>query len=770
MKLFRSLFYSPVARGARPGTLLPRAPLSQRAAGRAAAGVLTALLAGPLLPPARNLRAAGEPVPSQVTIAVARLLENVHYSKLRLDDAMSRRLLRNYLDALDYNHIFFTQEDVRGFEAQWQEKLDDEILAGRTLAAHQIYDLFRRRAEERVAEAKDLLKTELSFSEERSVEFNRQKVPWPVDDKEARQLWRDRITSELLQERLAKKKTDPVQILGKRYDQFLRNLQEQTAEDVVKTFLLCLAQTYDPHSEYLSKNDLEQFSINMRLSLFGIGAKLRSEDGYAKIMELVPGGPALKGGKIKVGDRIVAVAQGDKEFVDCVDLKLDKVVNMIRGKKDTIVRIQVIPVDGTTGSERTTIEIKRDEVKLKDEEARGELLEWTRPNGQTMKLGVIVLPSFYGDPERNQNPHAKSTTRDVLALLNRLKQEGIQGLVMDLRRDGGGFLDEAVNLTGLFIKKGPVVQARSWNGEVAVSRDKDPTIAYDGPMLVLVNRQSASASEIFAGAMQDYGRAVVVGDSKTFGKGTVQQMIELSRAVPFLANGTDAGAVKLTIQKFYRVAGGSTQLRGVESDITLPSVFDQPELSEESLKDPLPYDTFSAVDFDKWDKPLHLDELRRRAQARIPQNPEFAYVLEDLERIRKRTAENRVSLNEQVRQAELEDDKARKESRDLERQERAKEKDPKVYRLTLDNVSKKELVQVKFVEPKTPKEGAASSPDDEDAPTSDAVSEPQKDKDGKLVFKSAPIRYDPVKQETLNLLGDLVDLTKLDVSTTAKKK
>jgi hypothetical protein len=253
--------------------------------------------------------------------------------------------------------------------------------------------------------------------------------------------------------------------------------------------------------------------------------------------------------------------------------------------------------------------------------------------------------------------------------------------------------------------------------------------------------------------MQDYGRAVVVGDSKTFGKGTVQQMIELSRAVPFLANGTDAGAVKLTIQKFYRVAGGSTQLRGVESDITLPSVFDQPELSEESLKDPLPYDTFSAVDFDKWDKPLHLDELRRRAQARIPQNPEFAYVLEDLERIRKRTAENRVSLNEQVRQAELEEDKARKESRDLERQERAKEKDPKVYRLTLDNVSKKELVQVKFVEPKTPKEGAASSPDDEDAPTSDAVSEPQKDKDGKLVFKSAPIRYDPVKQETLNLLG-----------------
>ena len=403
MKLLRSLALPSAA----DGTPQKRALLRGSRPAFAAFAACAVLLASPRFQTAHTLWAAGEPDPSQVTVAVARLLENVHYSKVRLDDAMSKRLLRNYLDALDYNHIFFTQEDVLGFETLWQEKLDDEILAGRTLAAHQIYDLFRKRAEERVAQAKELLKTELSFSEERSIEFNRQKVPWPADDTQARQLWRDRITSELIQERLAKKKTDPVQNISKRYDQFLRNLQEQTSEDVVKTFLLCLAQTYDPHSEYLSKNDLEQFAINMRLSLFGIGAKLRSEDGYAKIMELVPGGPALKGGKMKVGDRIVAVAQGDKEFVDCVDLKLDKVVNMIRGKKDTLVRIQVIPVDGTTGSERTTIEIKRDEVKLKDEEARGELLEWTRPNGQTMKLGVIVLPSFYGDPERNQNPNAK---------------------------------------------------------------------------------------------------------------------------------------------------------------------------------------------------------------------------------------------------------------------------------------------------------------------------------------------------------------------------
>jgi carboxyl-terminal processing protease len=753
---------------------------------------LAAMTALSFLPPAPSARA--EPDPGQVTLAVAKLLENVHYSKTPLNDAMSRKLLRNYLDTLDYNHLFFTQEDVDAFTSQWADRLDDEILAGRTLAAHQIYDLFRKRAEERIALAKELLAStsasSLVFEEDRTVEINRQKVPWPANEEAARQLWKDRVTSELLQERLgrtkndlpgrqnsgsepadkpAKKKTEPAQAVGKRYDQFMRNLQEQSSEDVVKTFLLCLAQAYDPHSEYLSKNDLEQFSINMRLSLFGIGAKLRSEDGYAKIWELVPGGPAMKSGKIKAGDRIVSVAQGDKEFVDCVDMKLDKIVNMIRGKKDTIVRIQLIPVDATNGTERNIVEIKRDEVKLKDEEARAELIEWTKPNGQTVKLGIIVLPSFYGDPERNSNPNAKSTTRDVLALLTRLKQEGIQGLVMDLRRDGGGFLDEAVNLTGLFIKKGPVVQARSWNGDVTISRDKDPAVAYDGPMLVLVNRQSASASEIFAGAMQDYGRAPIVGDSKTFGKGTVQQMIELSRAVPFLANGSDAGAVKLTIQKFYRVAGGSTQLHGVDSDIVLPSIYDQPEIGEESLKDPLPYDTFNSLEFDKWEKPLHIDELRRRSLARIPQNPEFAYVLEDLERIRKRAAENKLSLNEKTRQAELDEDKARKDARDAERLERAKERDPKVYRITLENAAKKELIPVRFVDPK-PSKDAPGPLDDEDAPASDALSEPQKDKDGRTVFKSPPIRLDPVKQETLNILTELIDLTKMDTTSTAKKK
>jgi carboxyl-terminal processing protease len=753
----------------------------------------------------------GEPDHAQITVAVSKLLESIHYSRQRLDDEGSARLLKNYLETLDYNHLFFTQKDVDALQSVWAARLDDEIHAGRTTAAHQIYDIFRQRAESRVAWAKDLLQSPLDFNGTGHVELNRSKASWPADEEEAKNLWKDRITSELLQEKLVRlerqeKKAresarekeaskepaeaqkaspksgkvpsegtpdlEPDQTVAKRYDRFLRDLRDQTAEDVLKTFLLSLAQIYDPHSEYLGKADLEQFAINMRLSLFGIGAKLRSEDGYAKIVELVPGGPALKSGKIKAGDRIVSVAQGDKEFVDCVDLKLDKVVGMIRGKKDTVVRLQIIPVDSTTGSDRVTVEIRRDEIKLKDEAARAELIEWPKPNGQSIKLGLIVLPSFYGDPDRTSNPNAKSTSRDVQALIRRLKQEGIQGLVMDLRRNGGGFLDEAVNLSGLFIKQGPVVQTRSWNGEIAVSRDKDSRIEYDGPLLVLVNRQSASASEIFAGAMQDYGRAVIIGDSKTFGKGTVQQMIELSRAFPLLGEGADPGAVKPTIQKFYRVAGGSTQLRGVESDIVLPSIYDQPELGEESLKDPLAYDTLSPLEFEKWDKNLHIGDLKNRSDTRIPLSKEFQYVMEDLTLIRKRTAENRVSLNQAQRQSQMAEEKKRKEHRDQERLAVAGGKEPRAFRITLDNVDQKQLVPIRFTPPKAPKETPASiPPDEEDVTPGDGPSEPQKDKDGKVIFKAPPIRFDPVKEETLNVLVDLIEMTAKETAPpTAKRR
>ena len=691
-----------------------------------------------------------EPDPAQLTIAVASVFEQLHYSKQRLDKALSRKVLRNYLDSLDHNHLFFTKEDVDGFTAKWGEALESEIIFGRLDAAREIHKVYRARVEEYVEFAKGALAEEPKLDGDHSIEVNRQKAPWPAAGEEARRLWRDRLDSELIQERLAKKKkAEPAAAIIKRYDQFLKGIREQKSEDVVNLFLLSIARTYDPHSDYLGKSDQEQFNISMRLSLFGIGARLRSEDGFTKVEQLVAGGPASKSGKIKAGDRIVAVAQGAAEFVDCVDMALDKVILMIRGDKDTVVRLQLMPVGSTNPSELNVVELVRDEIKLKDGEAHAELIEWRVPDGDVLKIGYIELPSFYRDMTQNgNNPEAKSTTRDVLVLLNRLKAEGIDGLVMDFRRDGGGSLEEAINLSGLFFKDGPVVQIKNWNGDITVSKDTDPSIAYDGPMVVLVNRQSASASEIFAAAMQDYGRAVIVGDSKTFGKGTVQQLLELNRVVPLLSKEPRAGAVKLTIQKFYRVAGGSTQLRGVESDILLPSTSDQPEIGEDGLKDPLPYDTIRALDIEKWGKPLHLEQLRTRAEQRVALNPEFGYVVEDLGKVRKYLDDNRLSINEGVRLAEVEADKALREKREAERAKVEKTLAPKAFRITLDNARAKDLLPITFVEPKSTKEGEPA----EETPA------PKDEKEDAKEFKTAPLRYDPVKEEGLNILGDLVRL------------
>ena len=487
---------------------------------------------------------AAETDPGQIEISVARLLEQGHYSRQTLDAKVARLLLKNYLEALDYNRVYFTQKDVDALTAKYGSSLDNDILLGNPDPAFKIFKLYRQRVEDRIAKAKELLKQDYQFDSDKMIEVNRQKAAWPKDEAEADALWRDRVEGELLQEKLNKHEKEPVARITKRYDQMLRNLREQTNEDIIKGFLTTLAQTYDPHSEYMSKSELENFSINMRLSLVGIGAVLQSEDGYAKIAELVPGGPASKDGRLKVGDRVTAVAQGDKEFVDSVDMKLDKVVEMIRGKKDTIVRLQVIPVSASDPSVRKVIDIKRDEIKLKEQEAKAEIIERPGPDGTTQRLGWIVLPSFYADMEHSGAANAKSTTKDVLALINRLKAEGITGIVMDLRRNGGGSLEEAVNLTGLFIKKGPVVQAKDSNGAIHVSKDRDTSVAWDGPMIVLTNRLSASASEIFAAALQDYNRAVIVGDENTFGKGTVQTMLEIGRIMPFLGSGNRGGCVE----------------------------------------------------------------------------------------------------------------------------------------------------------------------------------------------------------------------------------
>src|ERR1700736_7073697 len=423
----------------------------------------------------------------QIAISVGRLLEEGHYTHQPLTDEMSRKFLRTYLELLDFSHLFFTQQDVDALNAKYGTAVDDDILLGNLKPAYEIYDLYQKRVDERVAKIKELLKQPPDYKNDGTIELSRQKAPWPKDEAEADQLWRGRVASELLQEHLSEHPIEPgPQLVGRRYDRLARNVHEEDKEEQIKLFLDALAQTYDPHSEYLSKADLKNFSINMGLSLVGIGAMLRTEDGYAKIESLVPGGPAQADGRLKVGDRITAVAQGQNEYVDVRDMRLDKVVEMIRGKKGTRVRLLVSPVNAPHPSQRKNVELVRDEIKLKDQEARADIIIKKDESGDKVKLGWLTLPSFYADMDR----HSKSTTRDVSALLKRLKKENIAGLIVDLRRNGGGSLEEAIGLTHLFLKSGPIVQTKDYNGSIRISSDPDPGNAYSDPLVVLTSRQS----------------------------------------------------------------------------------------------------------------------------------------------------------------------------------------------------------------------------------------------------------------------------------------
>jgi carboxyl-terminal processing protease len=692
-----------------------------------------------------------------IAMSVGRLLEEGHYTRQKLNEDVSRKFLQTYLEMLDFSHLFFTQKDVDELIAKYGSSMAGDVLLGNLKPAYEVYALYTKRVDDRVAKIKELLKQPIDFKGNVTVELSRQKSSWPKDEAEADQLWRGRITNELLQEHLSEHPIEPpAQLVSRRYDRLARNIHEEDKDEQMKLYLDALAQAYDPHSEYLSKADMKNFSINMGLSLVGIGAMLRSEDGYAKIESLVPGGPAQVDGRLKVGDRITAVGQGQADYVDVREMRLDKVVEMIRGKKGTHVRLLVIPSDATDPSHRKNVELVRDEIKLKDQEARADIIIRKDENGDPIKLGWLTLPSFYADMDK----HQKSTTRDVLALLKRLKKENIAGLVIDLRRNGGGSLEEALSLTGLFLKSGPIVQTKDYNGSIRVSANPDPGIAYSGPMVVLTSRQSASASEIFAAALQDYGRAVVVGDKNTFGKGTVQTILPIGRFASLLGSKSDEdGALKLTIQKFYRVAGGSTQLHGVASDIILPSLSDLPEFGEGALKNALAYDEVTKARYTKWSDShsLFIDQLRRRSEERIKNDPEFHYVMDDIGRLRHKLDENRISLNEDQRKKELQDDKLRKETRSKERLARNQE-EPRIYRVTLDTVDKPNLQLImypgKLAEAKKNGTVPKVNPDAaSDADTDLIAGTGSADDDTKTPA------IDPERDEALNILADLVDLS-----------
>jgi carboxyl-terminal processing protease len=686
----------------------------------------------------------------QVSITVAKLLEQAHFTRQKLDSAMSRKVLDTYLESLDYTKLFFTQEDIDKIHQKYDGSLDQDLIVGNIQPARDIYSTFKDRVESRAVKIRKLVNDNFSFKSTRTVALDRRKEPWPANEQDADNLWRDRIEGELLQEKLNKFAIDPgPKAVAKRYDQLVKNLEERDDNDVLQLFLNAVAQTYDPHSEYLGKGDLESFEINMRLSLTGIGAELRVEDGYAKIERLIPGGPAQMSGKVNVGDRIAAVGQGKDNFVDVVDMKLEKVVELIRGKKGSTVRLQIIPSDTSDPSKRKVVELVRDNVKLTEQEAKAELIDRTLPDGTTQKLGWITLPSFYQDMERSRT--GKSTSRDVGALIKRLEQEGIQGLVIDLRRNGGGSLDEAIKMTGLFITQGPVVQVKESGGDIEVLKDRDPAVAYNGPLIILVNKLSASASEIFAAALQDYGRAVIVGDSSTFGKGTVQTLLELGRFIPLLGGSSnDAGALKLTVQKFYRVAGGSTQLHGVSSDVVLPSLSDNSEIGESALERPLPYDEVepAAIDVANNHKQLFIDDLKKRSANRLAQDQSFQDIVADVKELKDRLKSNRLSLNEKVRRDQLDKDNGQKQKGQADEKKMQVQVHDKRYELTLADVDKPQL---KLVEKAPVQKDQKAQSNNSNAADPTATID---DENGNT------LDADAIRRETLNVATDLVDLLK----------
>lgn len=585
---------------------------------------------------------------AKATKAVVSLLNDRNYDHLQLDDAFSSRVFDRYFKDLDGSHSYFLASDVKGFE-QYRLSLDDALKRGDLKPAFTIYNRYETRVIERlnfiIAELDKGL-GKIDFKKDESLETDREKAPWASSRAELDDLWRKRLKSATLSLRLAGKSDAEIQkTLTKRYKSQLSNVLQTKADDAYQVFMNSFTESYDPHTEYFSPRNAENFNINMSLSVEGIGAVLQAEDEFTKIARIVPGGPADKSKQLKPGDRIVAVAQGNDEFVDVVGWRLDEVVDQIRGPKGSTVRLQVIPAGQVDEHKTKTLALTRNTVALEEQAAQKQIIDVTR-NGQTYKIGVIKLPAFYSDFQAMQagDPNYRSTTRDVKRLLNELKAAKVNGLVLDLRNNGGGSLSESNSLVGLFIETGPSVQVRNANGRIDLLVDQDPSVTYSGPMVVLVNRLSASATEIFAGAIQDYGRGLVVGTT-TFGKGTVQALHDLS-----------LGQLKVTEAKFYRISGASTQHRGVVPDITFPNILDEKEIGESALPNALPYDTIPPARYLAYqDYSKQLPALRAASAKRQAADPDFQYLNEQIAFIKGLKNKTVITLNEAKRKEEQKD-------------------------------------------------------------------------------------------------------------------
>jgi carboxyl-terminal processing protease len=663
--------------------------------------LLTSTPPAPLVP---------SPNDGRIAYVTARLLEEYHYLQQPLDEGTSKKFFDGYLEELDPQRLHFLQSDIAEF-TNYRTNLDTLTINDSGSAdltpAYVIYRRFLERLQQRVVYVDDLLKHDkFQFNGHEQILIDRHDAAYSKDLDEAKRLWQEHLRWEYLQEKLSLEisptnnsvvlslpksaTTNIVDTLRRRYERGLRTFTERDNSDVLQIYLEALAHAYDPHSDYFNTEHAQDFSISMSLSLFGIGAELESPDGYCTIASLVSGGPAAKSNQLKTNDKIVAVAQSNQPPVDVVDMELPKVVQMIRGPKGTQVRLTIVPADAP--NTRRVVSLIRDEIKLADQEAKAQLVELPDGKGGTTRLGIIDLPSFYATVDLPGADHStiKSTTADVSKLIKKLEQEKVAGIIIDLRNNPGGSLEEAVKFTGLFVKEGLVVLVRTPDGRVITDSDDDPSFLYNGPLIVLANRFSASASEIVTAALQDYGRAIVVGDTSTFGKGTVQNLDPLQ---PFLESATnDPGTLKITIRKFYRISGASTQFKGVMSDIVLPDKWNYAtDIGEASLDNPLPWDTIPSAEYDKLNLTApYIAALRAASDARIATNQDFIYIRQDIDEFKKLEADKTASLNEDEELKEHQEIEAKEKLRAQEREKR-KIPDEKIYDLTLESADQSGL-------------------------------------------------------------------------------
>ncbi|MBI2396588.1 MAG: carboxy terminal-processing peptidase [Xanthomonadales bacterium] len=589
----------------------------------------------------------------QAALWATRFLTRFHYKRVPLDDAMSATIFERYLESLDGDKLFLTAADIEEFKVH-RAKLDDAILDQRLAPAFDLYARYVERVGERTRHARALLQKGFDFSVDENYRFDRDDAAWAKDATELDELWRQRVKNDWLRLKLAGRDDKGIrETLDKRYAGFERRLRELDGDDVFQSFMNAYSSAIEPHTNYMSPRTSENFNIQMRLSLEGIGAVLSREDEYTTIRQIVKGGPADLSGKLKVGDHIVAVGQGEQgALTDVVGWRTDDVVDLIRGKKGTIVRLDVLAADAGADGKPLQLKLVRDKVRLEEQAAKSELIE-IGSGSNARRIGVVRLPTFYHDFEgaRRGDANYASSTRDVAKLIAELAKQKIDGLVVDLRGNGGGSLTEASDLSGLFIDQGPVVQVRDAQGRIALEGDDQAGVAWDGPLAVLINRESASASEIFAAALQDYGRALIIGET-SFGKGTVQNLIDLDQMAQ--NDSEKFGQLKLTVAQFFRVNGGSTQHRGVVPDIAYPqTAWASDEFGESSLDFALPYSEVQAANYARsGDLSALLPLLATRHEARVGKDPEFKWWFEDLAEYARQRERKDVSLLESARRAE----------------------------------------------------------------------------------------------------------------------